>query len=80
LQDPILKKTYHKKLLVEWLKVRSWVQTPVPHTQKTFILLRLSDCMGTLTKKKKKVLNTLTSQAGEMPGSLSLKCPVDTAA
>jgi hypothetical protein len=23
LQDPILKKTYHKKLLVEWLKVRS---------------------------------------------------------
>jgi hypothetical protein len=31
-QDPISKKIHHKKMLVEWLNCRPWVQAPVPHT------------------------------------------------
>jgi hypothetical protein len=36
------KKTLHKKGLVEWLRCRPWVQTPVPYTQKNLLTFHFS--------------------------------------
>jgi hypothetical protein len=37
---PYLKKTHHKKGLVEWLKVKAQVQVPVPQEKKKKLYMK----------------------------------------